>query len=244
MRVRAHTCLMADVLKREVCSWNKGRGREWGGWWRGTWGWFGGWTWQRGGRGGVPAKRRSTDLDVYPRFDFHRGGAPSLSSASLAASMCPCWTGCWERAGVGGAGVGLIRANLYVASSGFRAEAPYKPKKNIQKMSGANDNYCSMHLLPCASHFLQQPRSWFSFFVCLLGEETSMDFFGQSRFSSLIWGSTVIPLALSCSSLWLVSAQTSVSSQNCILKGISFTVFGDWLWIWNVHLTLACSSQF
>lgn len=55
---------------------------------------FVGWTWQRGRRGGEAAKRRFTDLDVYPRFDFHRGGASSLSPASLAASMCPCWMQC------------------------------------------------------------------------------------------------------------------------------------------------------
>lgn len=29
--------------------------------------------------------------------------------------------------------MGLIRANLCVASSGFRAEAPYKPKKKSKK---------------------------------------------------------------------------------------------------------------
>ncbi len=39
-----------------------------------------------------PAKRRSTDLDVYPQFVFHTGHVLSLSSASLAASMF--FTGC------------------------------------------------------------------------------------------------------------------------------------------------------
>lgn len=34
-----------------------------------------------------PAKRRSTDLDVYPQFVFHTGNELSLSSASLAVSM-------------------------------------------------------------------------------------------------------------------------------------------------------------
>lgn len=33
-----------------------------------------------------PAKRRSTDLDVYPQFVFHTGNVLSLSSASLAVS--------------------------------------------------------------------------------------------------------------------------------------------------------------
>lgn len=33
-----------------------------------------------------PAKRRSTDLDVYPQFVFHTGNELSLSSASLAVS--------------------------------------------------------------------------------------------------------------------------------------------------------------
>lgn len=55
-----------------------------------------------------------------------------------------------------------------------------------------------------------------------------MDFPGHSRFSSLICGNTVIPLVLSHSSLWLDSAQISVSWQKCILKVISFTAFHDW----------------
>lgn len=62
------------MFKREVLGWNKGR------------------------RVAVlrldvaerqlrPAKRRSTDLDVYPQFVFHTGNVLSLSSASLAVSM-------------------------------------------------------------------------------------------------------------------------------------------------------------
>lgn len=35
-----------------------------------------------------PAKRRSTDLDVYPQFHtLHTGNVLSLSSSSLAVSM-------------------------------------------------------------------------------------------------------------------------------------------------------------
>ncbi len=34
-----------------------------------------------------PAKRRSTDLDVYPQFVFHTDNVLSLSSASLAVSV-------------------------------------------------------------------------------------------------------------------------------------------------------------
>lgn len=79
MRVRAHTCLMADVLKREVCSWNKGRGREW---------WVGG-----GGCGGSSAAGRgkeAAEAGSLPRGDpliwmFTR----SLIFTEAALPLCP-----------------------------------------------------------------------------------------------------------------------------------------------------------
>ena len=62
------------MFKREVLGWNKGRRvavfrldvAEW----------------QL-----RAAKRRYTDLDVYPHFVFHTGSELSLSSASLVVSM-------------------------------------------------------------------------------------------------------------------------------------------------------------
>lgn len=62
------------MFKREVLGWNKGR--------RVVVLWL-----DVAERQLMPAKRRSTDLDVYPQFVFHTGSELSLSSASLAVSV-------------------------------------------------------------------------------------------------------------------------------------------------------------
>lgn len=69
------------MFKRDVLSWNKGRRVA---------------VFAAGhGRKHLrPAKRRSTDLNVYPQFVFHTANELSLSSPALCVSVLRVWTVC------------------------------------------------------------------------------------------------------------------------------------------------------